>query len=290
MKDIKGFCKLMDINVPEFQHFDYYINQLCKLERWKNLKEMIRLYEKAEEVIPDMLEYKIEKTNQIVNFLQGTRAFSELNDDNLLPDLPTTKSFEYLEGKKYLSIDIRQANWIVFKKYDPEFLNELGDTYENLLKKFDVLEIFLYSKQFRQYIFGNINPKRHGRAQRLMVQEIIEKYKHLGLEIICIKNDEVVYSFDSFDDITEITKTLDKSRYKTKIFSIERVEDFRIHSHMNEVGGFLHKELAGCGGNRYFLCLKKYILNEQLDIRDLYFRVDGNSAIWNIDELKLELK
>lgn len=290
MKDVKGFCKLMDISVPEFEHFDYYIEQLSKLERWKNLKEMVFLYEETEKIIPDIFEYKIKKSNEIIQFLQKTRAYNELNDDNLLPELPLTKSFEYEEDKRYLSIRIKQADWITIKKYDPQFLNELGDSYENLLKKFELPEIFLYSKQFRQYIFGNINPKRQNKAQRLIIQEIIEKYKHLGLEIICIKNDEVIYSFNSFDDITEITQTLDLNRFKTKLFTIKRVQDFRINLYMNESGYVLYKELAGCSGNQYFLYLKKYILEEPIDIRDLYFRIEGNSAIWNIDELKVELK
>ena len=290
MKDIKGFCKLMDISVPEYEHFDYYLEQLCKLDRWKNLREMIVLYEKAEETITDMFDYKIKKSNEIIGFLQGTRAFNELTDDNLLPELPITKNFEYLEDKKYLSIDIRQANWSVLKKYDPQFLNELGDTYEDLLKRFDMPELLKYSKQFRQYIFGNINPKRQAKAQRLITQEIIEKYKHLGLKITCIKNDEVIYSFDSFDDITEILQTLNLTKFKTKLFTIKRIKDFRINVYMDESGRFLHKELAGCNGNQYFLCLKKYILEEPIDIRDLYFRMDGNLAIWSVDELKVELK
>jgi hypothetical protein len=36
--------------------------------------------------------------------------------------------------------------------------------------------------------------------------------------------------------------------------------------------------------------LKKYILNETYDVRDLYFRMDGDLAIWNIDGLKVDIK
>ena len=35
--------------------------------------------------------------------------------------------------------------------------------------------------------------------------------------------------------------------------------------------------------------LKKYIFNEPCDIRDLYFRMDGDLAIWNVDGLNIEL-
>jgi hypothetical protein len=100
MKDVKGFCKLMDISVPDYAHFDYYIDQFSKLERWKNIKDLIKLYEEAEEKYGELYEYRLKKSNEIIDYLKKTRAYNELQDDNLLPDLPTTKNFEYSEDKK----------------------------------------------------------------------------------------------------------------------------------------------------------------------------------------------
>jgi hypothetical protein len=290
MRDIKGFCKLMDLSIPEYNEFDYYINQFARLEKYKHIKDMIPLYEEAESKYGDVFQLRIERSNQIVKFLEGTRAYKELIDDNLIPEHPTTKTFQYDEDKKYISIDMKMANWQVLKKYDPEFENELGDSYVDLLKRFDVPEIFFYSKQFRQYIFGNINPKRQGRAQRVMIQEVINKFSHLNLEVACIKNDEVIYSFESFDDIKEILSTIDNDKFKIKLFTVERVQDFRINSYMDKDGNFLYKEMIGCNGNKFFIYLKNYIFNEPLDIRDLYFRMDSSLAIWNAENLKLELK
>jgi len=289
MRDVKGFCKLLDISVPDYAHFDYYIEQFSKLEKWKNIKELITLYEDAEEKYGDLYEYRFKKANEIIDFLKSTRAYNELQDDNLIPDYPTTKNFEYSESKKYISIDIRKANWVVLKKYDPEFAPELGDSYENFISKFDVPEIFNHSKQLRQFIFGNINPKRQGKAQRVITQEVLNKYSHLNLDIACIKNDEVIYSFDTFDQIDEILNSIDKERFKIKLFTVERIKDFRINTYLSETGEKLHKEMVGCNGNLFFLYLKNYILNEPLDIRDLYFKVDGNLAIWNVEGLKISL-
>lgn len=289
MKDIKGFCKLMDLSIPEYTHFDYYIEQFSKVEKWKNLKDLILLYEDAEEKCGDIFEYKIKKSNEVIEYLKKTRSFNELTDDNLLPDLVTTKSFEYDENRYYLSVDIKKANWYVLKKYDPEFLNELGDSYEDFMNKFNIHEIFHHSKQFRQFIFGNINPKRQGKAQRLVVQSVLDKYKNLDLEVACIKNDEIIYVFDDFSQITEVLETIDKNIFKTKIFKVSRVEDFRINSYLTSEGNLLHKELVGCNGNRYFICLKKYIFNEPLDVRDLLFKMDGNLAIWFTEDLKVSL-
>jgi hypothetical protein len=289
MRDVKGFCKLMDISVPEYEHFDYYINQFSKLEKWKNIKDLIKIYEEAEEKYGDLYEFRLKKSNEIINYLKSTRAYNELQDDNLLPDLPTTKNFEYSEDKKYISIDIKKANWIVLKKYDPEFAPELGDSYEDFIAKFDVPEIFNHSKQLRQYIFGNINPKRQGKAQRVITQSILNKYNHLNLDIACIKNDEVIYSFESFDQIGEILTTVDREIFKIKLFTVKRVQDFRINTFLSESGEELYKEMVGCNGNQFFMNLKNHIFEEPLDIRDLYFRMDGSLAIWNVDKLKISL-
>ena len=289
MRDVKGFCKLMDISVPEYEHFDYYINQFSKLEKWKNIKKLIKIYEEAEEKYGDLYEYRLKKSNEIIEYLKNTRAYNELQDDNLLPDLPTTKNFEYSEDKKYISIDINKANWVVLKKYDPEFAPELGNSYEDFISKFDVPEIFNHSKQLRQYIFGNINPKRQGKAQRVVTQSILNKYNHLNLDIACIKNDEVIYSFESFDQVKEILTSVDREIFKIKLFTVKRIQDFRINTFLSESGEELYKEMVGCNGNQFFMNLKNHIFEESLDIRDLYFRMDGSLAIWNVDKLKISL-
>ena len=289
MKDIKSFCKLFDLNVPSYAEFDYYKNLYARLDRWKNMDELISLYEKAEEQIEDIYKYRLEKTEEIINFIKTTRAFNDLNDDTMLPDLPTNKNFEYSEGVKYLSIDIKMANWESLKKYDPSFVNELGDSYSDLLNKFDVPEVFHRSKQLRQYIFGNLNPKRQIKAQRVMIEDLMNGLSRYNLKVEYIKTDEVVYSFENIAEIVDILLGFDDDIFKCKVFTIKRIEDFRVNEYLDTKRGFSHSDLVGCNGHKYFINLKKYIFKEELDIRDLYFRMDGDLAIWNTEGLKLEL-
>jgi hypothetical protein len=288
MRDIKGFCKLMDLSIPEYTHFDYYIEQLSKTERWKNIYQLVNLYELAESQHSDLYQFRMDKSNEIINFIKSTRAFQELNDDNLISDYPTTKNFVY-ENKKYLSVDIRKANWTILKKYDPDFLNELGNSYEDLLDKFNLHEIFHHSKSLRQFIFGNLNPKRQIKAQRVIIEELLNQHKHLNLEVACVKSDEIIWIIEDDNQLQEVLNTLDNNLFKAKIFTVQRVEDFRINSYYDRNWNYLYKEMVGCNGNFFFMNLKKYILDEKLDIRDLYFRVDDRTAIWVIENLNLEL-
>jgi hypothetical protein len=290
MRDIRTFVKLFDLNIPDYEHFDYYIYQYSKLERWKDIYSMIDLYTDFENIVSDPFQYKIDKSNQIIEFIENTRTYNELNDDNLILDLPFTKNFEYSEDKKYLSIDLNLANWQVLKKYDPEFLNELGNSWIELLQKFDVHRVFWHSKQFRQFIFGHLNPKKQTKAQRAIVEDLIKTISQFSnIKVICTKPDEVIYEFDEFSKIKKVVDSVDTNIFKYKIYTIKRCDDFRINSFIDINGNHLHKELSGCNGNKYFIYLKKYIFEEKLDIRDLYFRIDGDLAIWNVSGLKLEL-
>jgi len=291
MKDVKGFCKIFDISVPDYDHFDYYVNQLSRLNKYSDLKELVSLYEKAEEEFGDLYDYRMRKSEEIIAFLQNTRAYNEITLDNLIPDYPTTKTFQYQDDKKYLSIDMRKANWTVLKKYDPPFANELPNTYDELLDKFGMPEVFKRSKSLRQYIFGNINPRKQSKAQRVIIQELIDGFSKLeGIKIECIKSDEVIYSYTDIEYLKEnVLSKIDTSRFKTKLFKNVKIEDFRIDSIMDESEQVLYKEMVGCNGNRFFLLLKKYIFEEELDIRDLYFRMDGNIAIWKVDNIEIKL-
>lgn len=288
MKDIKGFCKLIGINIPDYDNFDYYINQLSKLDKWKNIYNLIEIYEQDELKFGDLFSIRINKSNEIINFLKSSRSYNNMIDDNLLPNGLIQKKVNYTSEKKYLSIDIKKANWTCIKKYDPDFINELGETYEDFLNKFDVPNIFHESKQLRQYIFGNLNPKRQGKVQRSMIQSIIDSLNYLNLNIEGINNDEVIYSFKSYDEISDIIN-IDDNIFNYTIYTIDKIEDFFIRTYYSINGEKSHKNLFGCNGNMFFVNLKKYITNESIDIRDLIFRVDGNLAIWKIDGLKISL-
>jgi hypothetical protein len=290
MKDIKSFCKMFDLNIPSFNDFDYYKNQFTRLDRWKNMDELVDLYEKAETETGDMFEYRIRKIDDIIDYIKGTRAYNDMVDDNLIPDYPTSKSFDYSEGVNYLSVDLRMANWQAMKKYDPSFINELGENYSDLLNKFGVPEVFHRSKHFRQYIFGNLNPKRQIKMQRVLVQDILNALAQHVLKVECIKHDEIIYSFNKIEDVREIIEGLDGEDFTVRAFTIKKVESFRINQYLcKDSGEILHSEPVGCNGHKFFMYLKKYVFDEPYDIRDLYFRMDGDLAIWKTDNLKISL-
>jgi len=305
MKDVKGFCKMFDLNMPCHSEFEYYSGQFSRLERWKDMKDLVRLYEEAEGLHGDLFSYRMAKIDEIVEFVQSTRAYQDLCDENLLPDYPTTKSFDYQEGKTYLSIDLKKANWQSVKWHDPAFVNELGDSYDEFLQKFGLPEVFRRSKHFRQYIFGGLNPKKQMKMQRVILEHVISSLEEIGLKPIMVKHDEALYdvSLEAAANICEQsgrelliregivrnTPNFPPIEAGAKLFSVEKVEDYRINRYLSLSGEEIHSEPVACSGHRFFMSLRKDVFKEPYDIRDLWFRIDDRVAIWKIDGLLADL-
>ena len=288
MNDVKSFVKLFDLNVPVLEHFDYYVEQMSKTQKYKDINFFADLYRECEGQIGDAYEFRKNKSDEIIEFIKSTNAYNELCYDKNLIDYPTNKSIEYQEDQKYFSVDLRSANWTALKHYDPAHINELGQDYEQFLSKFNLPKVFIHSKYLRQFIFGNVNPKRLIKVQRNLIQDVVRQYQDT-LQVEGVRNDEVIFSFKDFSEIKDIYNEIDHQRYKTKIFTIERVEDFRIDNLYNIDGQLQHRELMGVDGTLFYIKLKQYITGEKLNIRDLYFRSNGKTALWVVDNLKVEI-
>lgn len=286
MRDIKGFCKLFDISIPNDEYFDYYIEQLSKTNKLQNIYELISLYEDFEKDCEDVLGYKIKKSNEVVQYILNSYAYQELTC-HPITDYPVAKNFVYEEDKIYVSIDIIKANFTSFKTFDDR--NEFGESYDEFLSKFDIHPVFLHSKSFRQFIFGNTNPKRQSKLQRSIIEDLLNLLRPLKLETLCVRADEIIYSINDFSELSKIIDIVDQNRFKIQVFKVKRIDDFRINTYYSFNGDELKSELVACDGTKFFMFLKEYILKEPLDIKDLFFKNNGLTAIWNVEGLKISL-
>ena len=285
MKDVKSFCKLFDLNVPNYDDFDYYRSLYKRVGRHSDIDELVSMYEELENEVDDMFTYRIECTDLLVKYIESTRAFNDLNLDPMVPDLTVDKNFRYSEGRYYVSFDLIKANWQAVKSYDPDFLNEMKDSWEELVSHLEIPPLFSRSKQLRQYVFGNLNPKRLMRVQRKMIQSILENLPKPD----CIKHDEVIFSFDTLDLAYEFVKIKTPEKFRAKVFTVDVRDGYRINNYLDVDGQIYDREPVGCNGHKYFMVLKNDIFNEPLDVRDLYFRMDGELAVWMIPELNLSI-
>lgn len=284
MKDVKSFCKLFDLNVPSYDDFDYYRSLYRRVGRHSDIDELVDMYEQLEETVDDMFAYRMECTNKLVEYIESTRAFNDLNLDPMVPDLPVNKSFEFREGRYYVSFDISKANWRAVKSYDPDFVNEMRDSWEELVESLGIPPLFAKSKQLRQYVFGNLNPKRLMKVQRRMVQSLIDVLPKPD----CVRHDEVILSFDDLASASDLAST-SPTNFRSKVFTVDVRDGYRINNYIDQDGNVYDREPVGCNGHRYFMVLKQDVFGEPLDVRDLYFRMEGELAIWGIPGLKVNI-
>lgn len=285
IKDIKGFIKMFGIHVPVKEHLNYYIEQLAKTEKYKDIKELVSDYIEFEAQFENAYDYKMSKLKEIYSFIKESHPYMEMTLDKNILDLPTNRNFSYEEDVKYVSVDMVQANWNSLKRYDQ--FNELGDTYDDLLDKFNCPKIFHRSKSIRQFIFGNINPRLQQKVERNMMQEIVRKFD-TDFNIECVRHDEVIFSVEDFTQL-QAFQELDE-RWRVTLFTIERKEDGKLKTVYDFNENELYKTMVGVPGNLFYLKLKQWITGEDIDIRDLYFQNDGKVAIWNVPELYKEIK
>lgn len=284
MKDVKSFCKLFDLNVPSYDDFDYYKSLYRRIGRFSDIDELVNMYEELEETIDDMYSYRMECTQKLIDYIKETRAYGDLNLDPKITNHQVDKNFKYSEGKYYVSFDLKKANWQAVKSYDPFFKNELGSSWEELVESLGIPKLFARSKHLRQFVFGNLNPKKMMYVQRRLVESFLETIP----QPTCVKYDEVIFEFDDLESALNMLD-LTPDNFKSVVFTVNQCDGFRINNYLDNGGNVYDREPVGCNGHKYFIALKREIFKEPLDKRDLYFRMDGELAMWiipdNIDNI-----
>jgi hypothetical protein len=286
MKDIARFKKLFEIKTPCEEHFDYYISVLSRTHKFYNIYEIIELYEQAESEYENFNDWSHKKSNEIIDYLKSTITYQRLIDCKLPQVSYNKKPFKPEIGKKYLSIDMRKANWQIFKYKDET--GELPQTYEEFLDFFNCHEVLKYSKNYRQFIFGNLNPKRQQSIQASIMQSlatIMNSESGISYKVEDLKHDELIIS-DYTDSVYGFVETR-KFDFRMDEFVAKRVDNLILNEYY-ELGtdNLIYKELKGAPGNRKYINLKKYILEEPIELRDLYFRDNDSLALW-ADDLEL---
>jgi hypothetical protein len=282
-QDKKRFVKDFSLPISIFRDdiFNYYIKEL---DEYFNTKEKLNLFKLWRARIEDPKEYlfnklqagieKIKQTEEYNAFIKGTlpNPKIQLKQENIYN--PDNCGFDIL------SIDLKKANYQALNTF-------LGtESYEDfLLRFFDItdeieMEYFKQSKYIRQYIFGNLNPKRQVKLQKVMISEIAEYIMQFKeIEILSASSDEIVLkNYQNYKK--EILEFLDKN-YNGKInlneFTLLQVDErypFYYKMHHN---GF--KEIKNVPTPLWMQVYKK-VYNKPLHEFDL-------KIIYNENNLKL---
>ena len=165
------FCK--DYGVPLKIYIDPVFTDRIELFGFKDL------YETFEDMVvldfdnneKKFLDYYDKIKEEAIEFIKNTDTYKILNECDISnynigsPSIPQKDVYkENNIGKSFVSIDLRKANYTSLKIFEELLYKtdtaDFPNTYEEFIKKFTSYDYFINSKNLRQVIFGNCNPKR----------------------------------------------------------------------------------------------------------------------------------
>ena len=310
IKDIEEFCKLYKINIPLKEEFDYYISTLLKSPEYnysdleKKINDFVQLEKYAEaNNFVSVSKLKMYCLDTLADYIKATSAYVALQEKELPKKQLNTKDWtSTVESDDLLmSIDFISANYSVLKTFDSA--GELKESWRELCESLLIPEALIESKSFRQIVYGNTSPKRLQTFQHGHIMTITEELKKSGhiLEnnLIFVSHDEFIVKIDPSCEYV-VSKILSLKQEVEDIISVH-VINMPIHHRvfkLEKIGKnkyiknnfdilddslcLKHKSLMGIPSNLFFKYFKQYIINEEIEDRDLYFKIENRLARWVI--------
>jgi hypothetical protein len=186
----------LPITVLQDPYFEYYIQLYQGLFGSKDKYEVFcALVEKLGGEGPFFAAANKVINSAVESIKEGGKwdKFRTFDMNDYAVDASVTKGSVYradFDGFQFVSIDLVKANFQALNHFDPELV--LGvETYAEFLAYFTSEPYFVESKQIRQVIFGNANPKRQQAIQRHLMGSVVEAVKSQGWTVVSATSDEV---------------------------------------------------------------------------------------------------
>jgi len=171
------------------------------------------------------------------------------------------------ENKKFISIDIRKANFTLLQHFYPDLFD--GLTWPNYVGKFTDCDFIKQSKIFREVVFGKIGVCRKVlEAAPFFLNKVIDLLKINPDHIISLAGDEMVLSIGdelnatdahfTYEQIETFRKTLDQEYpnwFAVKVFWLVKIGErpWFVKEHTDG-----QIEFKCCPKKLMFQCIKKY--------------------------------
>ena len=252
------FCKDTKLSIKVFAepYFSERIALMGKEEEWKEFVKLIETrFENDEQKYFEAYNHL---KDDIIDYIKSSDAFKDLNardmnEFNVMTNVQEGDVFkEPYIGHRFISIDLAKANFSALVAYGKEYNCPFGNdnySWTDFVNMFTDVDYFAKSKYIRQVVFGNCNPKRQMKYEKVLINrlfnQIVEKTNDVSnydvysmfistrLRRHC--NDELVFDADGLTEnqIIEFKKI------------VEDIADIPIH--------FEYFELYKVAGTRAFV-------------------------------------
>lgn len=190
----------LPINIFDDNLFEYYI-RLYDFFPYLRYKETIEKIENEYDgSVEKWLEYCASVRDNAINGVMETDEYKKFNSMdlsqyNFAPICGERSCYtEETNGKRFLSIDLRKANFQALK-----YVGVISDaTYEQFIHRFGGDDYIVNSKYLRQVIFGKMNPSRQIKIEKYLMSKVYEVIKDVtekySFTIFSMNSDELIFA------------------------------------------------------------------------------------------------
>ena len=295
----KRFCKDCGYHINTYDD-NYFFDKLSQIdgaiEKYDNFEEMIMKY-KSPEVFLDEYD-KI--CNKIISHIQSKPEFQTFNTMDMKEyivqnQFPSKTIFVGNNiGKTLLSIDMQKANFSSLKYYSPNIFDN-KNTWQDFVKQFTNNEYIISSKNIRQVIMGNCNPKRQGNYEKFLMNKLLDELSTVldVKDIVFFSNDEIVFDIKNLENFTSKEEEIKNAINNTNLpFDVEVFKLCGVIDKSNAIQGYYkkhyNKEIEFKAIDPIILPIaQKTLTGQSLTEEDLVFDSKfGPVKLLNIPELR----
>lgn len=260
---------------PDFEYFlDLYETKFGSRSKWNKLIETIN--EKFNGNPNLFLEEYARVRNAMIDSIENNEYYKDFIDSNNklsqydIPKLAFPSSNIYKEdndGRYFLSIDLKKANFSALMYHDSRILGEEKPiSYDEWVSKFTDLDYIKESKYTRQVVFGKVNPRRQIKIEKYMIYQALlscqELFETLNIDanVVSFCTDEVVF------DVTDYVKDVENNMYAIQHLQKGLLENHNINVSITFYKLGLHKFKTYRGAEVSVYAKSYYNEDEECDL------------------------
>lgn len=290
----KRFCKDFGLPIKIYENenifqsrLDVFENMFQSRTKWNMfVNNLVDKYNSEQEY----LEQDNKLLDDLIDSVKNNEAYLRFNAEDF-NKFSLGKDFNYpdrdiykdnLVGQKFISIDLKKANFQALHHYDPSIFNG-ASTWEEYIKRFTIDPIKPLSKHFRQVMFGALNPKRTTTYEKFLMGQLLKKlisYFNLPDEqVISFNCDEIVLSYTndvSIEGVLHVVKNSDLDCH-VQVFTLNKLakdvycKEFVFSDNEDEVGTREYKKV----NHLIYPFVARMENKEEPEVNDYYFMHEG---------------
>lgn len=283
--------------IEDLEYIEYALKTTGKYDEWTEFVNRVK--ERFNDNVEEYFKYYGEVKESFLNSVKNSVEFIKFNQRDMnefkieKPNVSKSIYTKENDGKYFLSIDLKQANFQALK-YCGLFKDY--NSWEDLIGNFTDFPELINSKYMRSVLFGQLNPSRHITIESYLINNLRPYFTNLipYIKLVMMASDEMVFEIDSEFNTIKTIPTLDQLRedvyekYDLKItadvFQLKRhallfkksnreVEFFEKDRLMKGIEITLH-----CIPSTYYLLAYKLFNKQELDDLDFLIEHDGIEA------------